>query len=336
MGKVMQRVFMVFIVFVLVLGIAMVILGNAQQRLMNDAVNQQYRVRENTLNNIAKAYVSSGVGDDLKEAVAHYLQQIPEETRKDNNIVLLDENGSILYRYNDQYLRAGATKFSLFFYEYIGAIVYGADEYDVFNSCNTYGLSSYSGASFFGDGTMTIEAVEKLRKELQMLSEKGNVTQNQITIVEGDLQNRKFMLLWLYNDDVTSSIYNAMNRDYPWGLWSGLINAGAILILAYWLLLPVWVFLDARHKKTPPLPWALLVLVTNIVGLIVYWIVQNQTGKAPATAGPACPACGKPVQEEHPYCPWCATPLHKNCAACGKPLERGWVACPWCGKSCGD
>ncbi len=333
MGKVMRRVFMGFIVFILVLGIGMVILGNTQNNHYAYLSARQEETRDALLKGISETYIDSGVGDALKVAVEQYLQQIPEETRKNNNIVLLDENGSILYRYNDQYLRAGATKISVFFDRWYGAIVYAPDQFDVFGS---YGGGSYGETSIFGDGSMTIEAAETTRQALREWSDGANDTRKQMTMIEGKLQNKKFLLLWLYNSDVTSSIYNAMNRDYPWGLWSGVINSGAILILAYWLLLPVWVFLDARRKKTPPLPWALLVLVTNIVGLIVYWIVQNQTSKAPAIACPVCPACGKPVQEEHPYCPWCATPLHKSCTACGKPLERDWVACPWCGKNCGE
>ena len=331
MGKVMHRVFMVFIVFVLVLGIGLVIVGNAKQRQMNDDYNRLYQTRENSLNNITKTYTSSGVGDEMKKAVAHYLEQLPEGTRQLNNIVLVDDTGSILYQYNDLYLRSGATKISLFFDEYAGAIVYGADEFDPFN-LNL--RSSQFENSNFGNGTMTLDAADKIRRDLRSWRVDGEGSRNQMDVIAGSLQNKKFLLLWLYNVAVSNELYSYSN--YPWGLWYGVTSTGAILILAYWLLLPVWVFLDARRKKIQPLPWALLVLVTNIVGLIVYWIVQNQTSKAPAIAGSVCPACGKPVQEEHPYCPWCATPLHKNCAACGKPLERGWVACPWCGKSSGE
>ncbi len=331
MGKVMRRVFMGFIVFVLVLGIAMVILGNTQNNHYAYLSARQAETRATLLNKIPETYIKSGVGDEMKEAVVRYLEQLPEGTRQLNNIVLVDESGAILYQYNDQYLRAGATKFSLFFDEYIGAIVYDSDEFDPF-SLNLR-PSQYENSSF-GNRSMTLDTADSIRRSLRSWRVDGEGTNNQMDVIAGLQQNKEFMLLWLYNNSVSGELYSFQN--YSWSLWYGFVNAGAILILAYWLLLPVWVFLDARRKKTPPLPWALLVLVTNIVGLIVYWIVQNQTGKASVIAGPVCPACGKPVQEEHPYCPWCATPLHRSCTACGKPLERGWVACPWCGKSSGE
>lgn len=323
------RFFLAIIAIILIAGITMVITGNTQQNHYAYLSSRKEAERDTLLNRIAETYMDSGVGDPLKGAVEQYIQRFPEDTRKDNNIVLLDESGTIVYQYNDQYLRADATKLSLYFDHWYGAIVYSPDQYDVFSA---YGGFSFGEAGYFGDGTMTMDTAEKLRETLRAWSVDGNDTRNKMYVIEGTVQSKKFLLLWLYDDKVLSSLYSATNQEYPWRLWSGVINAGAIMILAYWLLLPVWVFLDARRRKTQPLPWALLVLVTNIVGMIVYWIVQNQNSKAPAIAGPACPACGKAVQTEFPYCPWCATPLHKNCAACGKPMEQEWVACPWCGK----
>jgi hypothetical protein len=105
--------------------------------------------------------------------------------------------------------------------------------------------------------------------------------------------------------------------------------AGVMLVLLYWLLTPVWVFLDARRRQTQPLPWALLVLLTNLVGLSVYWIYHMQNAKTePARS---CPSCGKDVRKGYLFCPWCAVLLTKKCKGCGKELEKDWVACPWCG-----
>jgi RNA polymerase subunit RPABC4/transcription elongation factor Spt4 len=116
---------------------------------------------------------------------------------------------------------------------------------------------------------------------------------------------------------------------HDYGIYTFMILMGLILLLTYWLLAPVWVFLDARKRQNQPLPWAVLVLLTNIVGLIVYWIVQTQSVKVnPALV---CPACGNAVHKNHLYCPWCAAPLVKACKNCGKTLEKEWVACPWCG-----
>lgn len=348
MGKVMYRVFLGFIALVLVLGIAMVTTGSIVQRKIIDQISEKSEHRENLLQGIAQTYAKSGTGDVLNKAVDAFLQQIPKEVRESNNIVLLDSKGTILYRCNDHFLRTDVDKLSLYAgtastedygYTY-GAMVYGPDAYDVFllesNNLEMLGYSTGNkGILSLGDAFQTVESIKEMRNTLLVWRADGRSVDNRMEIQAGETQNGRFYLLWLKTGDVVQKLYESNNYSETY-IWNNIAGAGAILILAYWLLLPVWVFLDARRRKTPPLPWALLVLVTNIVGLIVYWIVQNQTGKAPAIAGPVCPACGKPVQEEHPYCPWCATPLHKNCTACGKPLERGWVACPWCGKSCSE
>ncbi len=50
-----------------------------------------------------------------------------------------------------------------------------------------------------------------------------------------------------------------------------------------------------------------------------------------ATRG--CPGCGRMLNHEYHFCPYCRTPQRRMCSACGKTLQQGWVVCAYCGSS---
>jgi RNA polymerase subunit RPABC4/transcription elongation factor Spt4 len=44
-----------------------------------------------------------------------------------------------------------------------------------------------------------------------------------------------------------------------------------------------------------------------------------------------CPNCGREVQEDFSFCPYCETSLKPFCPSCKRELERGYARCPYCG-----
>jgi hypothetical protein len=112
----------------------------------------------------------------------------------------------------------------------------------------------------------------------------------------------------------------------------------ALIIL--WGAVLIWVYRDAEKRGMHGLLWLLLVLITNVVGLLIYAIVRSETpvrrpqmtAEKPAFCPPeTCPACGKPVGPGYAFCPHCGKSLTKTCPSCGKPVEEGWKVCPVCG-----
>jgi RNA polymerase subunit RPABC4/transcription elongation factor Spt4 len=125
------------------------------------------------------------------------------------------------------------------------------------------------------------------------------------------------------------------------GVW-GLIN----------LALAVWVFFDSDRKGGAGVLWALLVLFTGLVGVVVYLLAspslnQRNGGAAtsafvdparpaappPAAAPPPpaagrCVSCGGEVESDFKVCPFCGTSL--RCAQCDKPIQGSWKVCPHC------
>lgn len=45
----------------------------------------------------------------------------------------------------------------------------------------------------------------------------------------------------------------------------------------------------------------------------------------------ACNECGREIQTDYSFCPYCATELKRSCQNCGKELQAGWKMCPFCG-----
>jgi hypothetical protein len=108
----------------------------------------------------------------------------------------------------------------------------------------------------------------------------------------------------------------------------------SIALLIIWILVIVWVYRDAERRGLNGVLWALLVLIGNIIGLLIYLIVRSD-GIPSRKVGPAtqaCPSCQKEVDSAFVFCPYCAARLHAVCPECGKPTEESWKVCPHCGK----
>ena len=87
----------------------------------------------------------------------------------------------------------------------------------------------------------------------------------------------------------------------------GLIGL-VLLIVIFWfviaILLCVWVYRDAESRGMNGALWLIIVIITGIVGLIVYLIVREEKhAAAPITR--VCLKCGRSVSVEAKFCPYC-------------------------------
>jgi RNA polymerase subunit RPABC4/transcription elongation factor Spt4 len=88
------------------------------------------------------------------------------------------------------------------------------------------------------------------------------------------------------------------------------------------LLLPIWVFLDARKRKFKAPLWGILTLVTNIAGLIIYLTIRPEPV--------SCTNCGELLNTEFVTCPYCGTVNRDICPNCKKVISKEWNVCPYC------
>jgi len=49
-------------------------------------------------------------------------------------------------------------------------------------------------------------------------------------------------------------------------------------------------------------------------------------------AAASCPGCGRHLNSEYRFCPYCRAMLRRVCAGCGRLLLSGWLACAHCGR----
>lgn len=117
--------------------------------------------------------------------------------------------------------------------------------------------------------------------------------------------------------------------------WTSL-SLFSFALLVLWIVVIVWVYRDAERRGMNGVLWALLVLIGNLIGLLIYLIVRTDSipGTLTQRGSPAttlCPSCQKSVDAGFAFCPLCGTQLHRTCPQCGKSVESTWKACPHCG-----
>jgi len=97
-----------------------------------------------------------------------------------------------------------------------------------------------------------------------------------------------------------------------------------MLILGfYWMLTALWVYKDSSEKKLNSALWGLLILLTNLVGLIVYAIYKQNNQ--------SCYKCGSLQNKLSTFCSFCGTRINESCEKCGTILAKSTNYCIHCG-----
>jgi hypothetical protein len=103
-----------------------------------------------------------------------------------------------------------------------------------------------------------------------------------------------------------------------------MIIVGIIVFVLYIKLL-IWVYNDAQKRNMDELIWLLIVVVTGLIGLIIYLIVRDPL-IAEKTEQPSKPKAPQPkpkAAEERDV---------KYCSACGSPVTEKAEFCSLCGE----
>jgi len=105
--------------------------------------------------------------------------------------------------------------------------------------------------------------------------------------------------------------------------------AGVTALVSFcflWVLLPTWVYVDARERGVRRAPlFAFLVVLSSLVGLVVYLISRPEHARTLT-----CPGCAREVNGGA-FCPHCGRDLSSSiCPACRYPLKPDWAFCPAC------
>jgi hypothetical protein len=110
------------------------------------------------------------------------------------------------------------------------------------------------------------------------------------------------------------------------GLLEVAAAAVGLSIAFLWVLLPTWVYVDARERGVRRAPlFAFLTVISSLVGLVVYLIARPEDARRLT-----CPGCAREVNGGA-FCPHCGRDLSSSyCPACRYPLKPDWAFCPAC------
>lgn len=99
---------------------------------------------------------------------------------------------------------------------------------------------------------------------------------------------------------------------------------GVLFLMAYWVLIALWVYADAAKTGQNPAIWGLAALLTNLAGLIVYLLYKN--------SHQVCHHCGVLLKRFSRYCTSCGTAVGQSCEKCGQPISKKDRYCSGCGQ----
>jgi RNA polymerase subunit RPABC4/transcription elongation factor Spt4 len=125
-----------------------------------------------------------------------------------------------------------------------------------------------------------------------------------------------------------------------------LLGAYAALFL---IALVIWTVRDIRSRTRDILLQilaTLLVLVFNVPGLVLYFVLRPQYTLDEAYEHALgqeallqdieeryiCPSCKRKAQADFLICPYCHAELRKRCPNCERSMNLNWEVCPYCGQ----
>lgn len=94
-----------------------------------------------------------------------------------------------------------------------------------------------------------------------------------------------------------------------------------------WLLIPSWVYIDARQRDDKrAFMWAILTVITFGFALAVYLVARPAAVKSFL-----CPQCEKELNGTKAFCPYCGFDLSSTfCPQCQYQVKADWQFCPNC------
>ncbi|MRS13075.1 MAG: zinc ribbon domain-containing protein [Actinobacteria bacterium] len=122
-------------------------------------------------------------------------------------------------------------------------------------------------------------------------------------------------------------------------------NLCTLFFVVFSVALIFWTYRDAERRGAMHWFWALVVLLFNVFGWMIYMVVRPPEYAEDAREreleirareaelardAATCPACFKPIEPDFLICPSCMKKLRKECISCNKPLKLDWAVCPYC------
>lgn len=339
----------------IVLAVAVLMIASFITYLVINGIDNSERLKKsaavrNKFMDLVEKLEFNGINDQIKEAFSDYTALFD----RNSNIIITDDDGKVIYSLNHGYMPDTGV-FTVVvspvddFYSNMAYIV--NDKYEIIyamelvenynyaklrensrRNTNIESIFTESGdAEYNGNDEMSMEGVRgKLLDMKWRIKDFGRNLAGRTGLANAMnyayIGSKGWNLYVVYNDNMLHehNYYNVYNKDISAVLSEAFGIAAGVLLAILWLLLPIWVFLDARKRDFKAPLWGILVLVTNVVGLIIYLVVRPELS--------VCKQCKMKLSSKYVVCPYCGTQNRELCPNCSQVIEETWVACPYCGR----
>lgn len=254
-------------------------------------------------NNVSESFRHNGYREDLQSK----LVKLTSDSSDIINCIVVDKNNNIIYKTNDNLVN-GSSKFFLGTQESNKMLLH-----DNINKDVVYRVASEENIILNRD---------YIRNHEQLISD---IDQN--LYFEKDLKDQNIQLLnYIVNRETKEKLFiirSATSIPYAETLVKTIGIIVGLIFTIYWIGTALWVYKDADRRKVNPALWGGIVLITNIVGVIVYAMYKQ--------ANKICYRCGAVQNKDNAFCSVCGTQINERCEKCNSIVSKNQKYCSSCG-----
>lgn len=235
------------------------------------------------------------------------LNKLASDSKDINNIIVLDRDNNIVFKANSNLIRGN----------------------------NNLKFTPYQQSEGYLIDNINKDIIYRTVREENIILNKDYIKRD--TDIENDIDSKLFyekdlnskkvyLLNYVINRGEESKVFVVRTVSpipYSENLIEAIGTLLGLIFLIYWIGLALWVYKDTGKKHNNPSLWGLLVLITNLVGLIIY-IMYMQSNKV-------CSKCETLQSKENIYCVNCGSKLNEQCSKCGEIINKNDNYCSRCG-----
>ena len=119
------------------------------------------------------------------------------------------------------------------------------------------------------------------------------------------------ILVRLAISTIASAADNPWDEYNPQAGWAfmglGLAVCGIIAVVwIIFIVIAIWVYRDAEKRGSNGVLWLIIVIITGIIGIIIWLVVRPPIGGKKPESERRCPNCGRPIPMDARVCPYCS------------------------------